>query len=259
MWNVMLNQICRGAAADGARGAWRTWNSSAGGAATTGRGGGGGGNLPFAPHDPTSRHKRSPPPHGQHITVSTGPTEDTTHKVRAVVRFLLLLDICLVPILQTHCALRPVLLQAYFFGTPVAHLMNRNGWLFAHVTSGMLFGGIVVFSTLYEGLVILQGTPGVRRWWFERVPLVDGVVALPAVFMSIASGVCLSQVRFAVHWAIERGCVCVCVCVCAPSSFLCIVGVAGHLVGSACFDDPAGEGKTRFVRGSGGGGGCRAP
>mmetsp|Transcript_41242 Transcript_41242/g.69376 ORF Transcript_41242/g.69376 Transcript_41242/m.69376 type:complete len:373 (-) Transcript_41242:707-1825(-) len=96
------------------------------------------------------------------------------------------------------------ILQAYFFGTPVAHLMNRNGWLFAHVTSGMLFGGIVVFSTLYEGLVILQGTPGVRRWWFERVPLVDGVVALPAVFMSIASGVCLSQTNFGSLYAAPK-------------------------------------------------------
>uniref|UniRef100_A0A7S1INH2 Uncharacterized protein n=1 Tax=Eutreptiella gymnastica TaxID=73025 RepID=A0A7S1INH2_9EUGL len=103
------------------------------------------------------------------------------------------------------------ILQAYFFGTPLAGIMARKGWLFAHVVSGMLFGGIVIFSTLYEGLVILQGNPDTKRWWFERVPAVDGVVALPAVFLSIASGVCLSQVNFGslyaapkfVHFALE--------------------------------------------------------
>lgn len=63
---------------------------------------------------------------------------------------------------------RPIL-QAYYFGSPVPDLLPRQLWLLLHCVGGMLFGGLVFSSTLYEALVILQGDPQVRRWWFERV------------------------------------------------------------------------------------------
>eukprot|EP00667_Euglena_gracilis_P019876 EG_transcript_21385 len=88
------------------------------------------------------------------------------------------------------------ILQAYYFGSPVPDLLPRQLWLLLHCVGGMLFGGLVFSSTLYEALVILQGDPQVRRWWFERVPMVDGKAMLPFLGVTVVSGVCLAQLTY---------------------------------------------------------------
>jgi len=88
------------------------------------------------------------------------------------------------------------ILQAHFYGTPLAQFLPRQMWKWIHLMGAMLFGGLVVSSTLYEGLVILYGDPAVLKWWFERVPVVDARIMLPFLGVTVVSGVCLAQTTF---------------------------------------------------------------
>ena len=63
---------------------------------------------------------------------------------------------------------------------------------FTHAISGMLFGGGVILTTLLEWLAVGSKSKEVIEFYFDKVPKLDSFVVLPALTMSILSGVGLA-------------------------------------------------------------------
>lgn len=62
----------------------------------------------------------------------------------------------------------------------------------AHALSAMLFGGGIVLTTLIEWLATDSKNASVLNFYFDKVPKLDSLVVLPALTVSILSGVGLS-------------------------------------------------------------------
>lgn len=61
-----------------------------------------------------------------------------------------------------------------------------------HAISGMLFGGGIILTTLLEWLAVGSKSSEVLQFYFDKVPKLDSFVVLPALTMSILSGVGLA-------------------------------------------------------------------
>lgn len=62
----------------------------------------------------------------------------------------------------------------------------------AHALSAMLFGGGIILTTLIEWLATDSKNSSVLNFYFDKVPALDSLVVLPALTVSILSGVGLS-------------------------------------------------------------------
>lgn len=58
-----------------------------------------------------------------------------------------------------------------------------------HSTSGMLFAGSIITTTLLEWIVVASCDQAVTIFWFEQAPRIEKAVVLPALTGSIVSGV----------------------------------------------------------------------
>jgi hypothetical protein len=65
-----------------------------------------------------------------------------------------------------------------------------------HMLGGMLFGGGVLLTAAIEWLVVENKNDAVLQFWFDKVPLLDGIIVLPALTVSIVSGTGLSIRRY---------------------------------------------------------------
>ena len=65
-----------------------------------------------------------------------------------------------------------------------------------HMIGGMLFGGGIILTTCIERLVAKSGNAPVLQFWFDKVPLLDGLIVVPALTVSMISGTGLSIVRY---------------------------------------------------------------
>ena len=61
-------------------------------------------------------------------------------------------------------------------------------WFVLHMLGGMLFGGGVILTTCIEWLVAHNRNSPVAVWWFDKVPLLDAAIVLPALTMAMVSG-----------------------------------------------------------------------
>jgi hypothetical protein len=61
-----------------------------------------------------------------------------------------------------------------------------------HMVSGMLFGGGVIVTAAMEWLVVKDNNNTVLQFWFNKVPLLDGLIVLPALTVAMISGTGLS-------------------------------------------------------------------
>lgn len=61
-----------------------------------------------------------------------------------------------------------------------------------HALSAMLFGGGIILTTLLEWLAVSSKNASVLDFYFSKVPILDKMVVLPAVTLSIVSGVGLA-------------------------------------------------------------------
>jgi hypothetical protein len=77
----------------------------------------------------------------------------------------------------------------------MTHVPERVFFLL-HMVGGMLFGGGVLLTTAIEWLVVENKNDTVLRFWFDKVPLLDGVIVLPALTVSMISGTGLSIRRY---------------------------------------------------------------
>ena len=66
----------------------------------------------------------------------------------------------------------------------------------SHMIGGMLFGGGIILTTCIERLVAKSGNAPVLQFWFDKVPLLDGLIVVPALTVSMISGTGLSIVRY---------------------------------------------------------------
>lgn len=65
-----------------------------------------------------------------------------------------------------------------------------------HMIGGMLFGGGIILTTCIERLVAKSANAPVLQFWFDKVPLLDGLIVVPALTVSMISGTGLSIVRY---------------------------------------------------------------
>lgn len=70
-------------------------------------------------------------------------------------------------------------------------------WFFlSHMIGGMLFGGGIILTTCIERLVANSKNAPVLQFWFDKVPLLDSLIVVPALTVSMISGTGLSIVRY---------------------------------------------------------------
>jgi len=70
-------------------------------------------------------------------------------------------------------------------------------WFFlSHMIGGMLFGGGIILTTCIERLVANSKNAPVLQFWFDKVPVLDGLIVVPALTISMISGTGLSIVRY---------------------------------------------------------------
>eukprot|EP00526_Cylindrotheca_closterium_P014928 CAMPEP_0113613436 /NCGR_PEP_ID=MMETSP0017_2-20120614/6636_1 /TAXON_ID=2856 /ORGANISM="Cylindrotheca closterium" /LENGTH=286 /DNA_ID=CAMNT_0000522545 /DNA_START=103 /DNA_END=963 /DNA_ORIENTATION=+ /assembly_acc=CAM_ASM_000147 len=66
----------------------------------------------------------------------------------------------------------------------------------SHMVGGMLFGGGIILTTCIERLVAKSQNPPVLQFWFDKVPVLDSLIVVPALTVSMISGTGLSIVRY---------------------------------------------------------------
>ncbi len=67
---------------------------------------------------------------------------------------------------------------------------------FVHAVSGMLFAGCVITTAVLEWMVVESGSVPTQRLWFEKVPVVEEWIVLPALTGSIVSGIGNACIRY---------------------------------------------------------------
>jgi hypothetical protein len=77
----------------------------------------------------------------------------------------------------------------------MTHVPERVYFLL-HMLGGMLFGGGVLLAAAIEWLVEENKNDAVLQFWFDKVPLLDGAIVLPALTVSMVSGTGLSIQRY---------------------------------------------------------------
>jgi hypothetical protein len=65
-----------------------------------------------------------------------------------------------------------------------------------HMVGGMLFGGGVILTTAIEWLVAKNGNSPVLQFWFDKVPLLDALIVLPALTVAMMSGTGLTIAHY---------------------------------------------------------------
>ena len=65
-----------------------------------------------------------------------------------------------------------------------------------HMYGGMLFAGGIILTTAIEREVAKSNDPQVLKFWFDKVPALDGLIVVPALTVSMVSGTGLSIVRY---------------------------------------------------------------
>mmetsp|Transcript_1808 Transcript_1808/g.2531 ORF Transcript_1808/g.2531 Transcript_1808/m.2531 type:complete len:286 (-) Transcript_1808:62-919(-) len=65
-----------------------------------------------------------------------------------------------------------------------------------HMIGGMLFGGGIILTTCIERLVAKSANAPVLQFWFDKVPVLDGLIVVPALTVSMISGTGLAIVRY---------------------------------------------------------------
>lgn len=78
----------------------------------------------------------------------------------------------------------------------VLKTVPERAFFLSHMIGGMLFGGGIILTTCIERLVAKNGNAAVLQFWFDKVPVLDGLIVVPALTISMVSGTGLSIVRY---------------------------------------------------------------
>lgn len=86
---------------------------------------------------------------------------------------------------------------SYFFDTPPPLLrVPRRAWALVHALTTTLTSGVIVISAAIEALVLRARDSAVLHFWFNRVPTLDAAINLPALTMSMVSGVAIAAHKY---------------------------------------------------------------
>ena len=86
-------------------------------------------------------------------------------------------------------------LEGQFLLTPCIILSERAFFL-GHMIGGMMFGGGIIMTTLIERAVAKSNDASVLQFWFDKVPILDSLVVVPALTVSMISGSGLAITRY---------------------------------------------------------------
>eukprot|EP00536_Pseudo-nitzschia_multiseries_P017559 jgi/Psemu1/225534/e_gw1.1625.14.1 len=89
-----------------------------------------------------------------------------------------------------------VLVNRFIRPWPNFGVIPYNVWLLGHQLGSMVFGGGVVLTTSIEWLVVTSKNAEVLRFWFRKVPWLNGAIVLPGLTLSIVSGTALTAIRY---------------------------------------------------------------
>jgi hypothetical protein len=67
-------------------------------------------------------------------------------------------------------------------------MVPERVWFVLHMLGGMLFGGGIILTTAIEWLVAHNRNSPVLQFWFDKVPLLDAAIVLPALTVAMISG-----------------------------------------------------------------------
>merc|ERR1712232_344587 len=72
----------------------------------------------------------------------------------------------------------------------------ERAFFLGHMIGGMMFGGGIIMTTLIERAVAKSNDASVLQFWFDKVPILDSLIVVPALTVSMISGTGLSIVRY---------------------------------------------------------------
>ncbi|KAL7525163.1 hypothetical protein ACHAWF_001236, partial [Thalassiosira exigua] len=72
----------------------------------------------------------------------------------------------------------------------------KRVYLLSHMVGSMVFGGGIIVTTCIERVVAKSKNPKVLWFWFNKVPEFDGLIVVPALTVSMISGMGLCIVRY---------------------------------------------------------------
>lgn len=72
----------------------------------------------------------------------------------------------------------------------------ERAFFLGHMIGGMLFGGGIIMTTLIERQAAKSNDANVLYFWFDKVPVLDSLVVVPALTVSMISGSGLAIARY---------------------------------------------------------------
>jgi len=72
----------------------------------------------------------------------------------------------------------------------------ERAFFLGHMIGGMMFGGGIIMTTLIERAVAKSNDASVLQFWFDKVPILDSLVVVPALTVSMISGSGLAITRY---------------------------------------------------------------
>ena len=90
-----------------------------------------------------------------------------------------------------------ILINNFYGPWPLAmKSVPERVFFLSHMIGGMLFGGGIILTTCIERAVAKSNDAKVLKFWFTKVPELDGLIVVPALTISMVSGTGLSIVRY---------------------------------------------------------------
>lgn len=90
-----------------------------------------------------------------------------------------------------------ILINNFYGPWPLAmKAVPERIFFLSHMIGGMLFGGGIILTTCIERLIAKSSNAPVLQFWFDKVPVLDGLIVVPALTVSMISGTGLSIVRY---------------------------------------------------------------
>ncbi len=90
-----------------------------------------------------------------------------------------------------------ILINNFYGPWPLAmKSVPERVFFLSHMIGGMLFGGGIILTTCIERAVAKSNDAKVLKFWFTKVPELDGLIVVPALTISMVSGTGLSIKRY---------------------------------------------------------------
>lgn len=133
---------------------------------------------------------------GDRTTITSGMTELAIEEEKAIADNNKKLELILLGVWGVSiCAF--ILINNFYGPWPLAMKnVPERVFFLSHMIGGMLFGGGIILTTCIERAVAKSNDAKVLKFWFTKVPELDGLIVVPALTVSMVSGTGLSIKRY---------------------------------------------------------------